>query len=101
MEYYGRRKFEALDRYALYRMWRELMRDCGLKRINFTPYHLRHFSITQSILNEVDLVMNAKNHGNSVNTILKHYEHIRMETQIHKIIKRRDTRKEKERDIEI
>ena len=101
MEFYGRRKFEALDRYALYRMWGELMRDCGLKRIDFTPYHLRHFSITQSILNGVDLLLIAKNHGNSINTIAKHYEHIQMETQTHKLIKRRDTRREMERDIEI
>jgi len=101
MEFYGRRKFEALDRYALYRMWGELMRDCGLKRIDFTPYHLRHFSITQSILNGVDLLLIAKNHGNSINTIAKHYEHIQMETQTHKLIKRRDTRQEIERDIEI
>jgi uncharacterized protein YjiS (DUF1127 family) len=101
MEFYGRRKFEALDRYALYRMWGELMRDCGLKRIDFTPYHLRHFSITQSILNGVDLLLIAKNHGNSINTIAKHYEHIQMETQTHKLIKRRDTRRELERDIEI
>jgi site-specific recombinase XerD len=101
MEFYGRRKFEALDRYALYRMWGELMRDCGLKRIDFTPYHLRHFSITQSILNGVDLLLIAKNHGNSINTIAKHYEHIQMETQTHKLIKRRDTRREMEGDIEI
>ena len=51
MEFFGRRKFECLDRFALYRMWGELMRDCKLKRIKFTPYHLRHFYITQSILN--------------------------------------------------
>ena len=35
MEFFGRRKFNVLDRYALYRMWSELMRDCGLNRIDF------------------------------------------------------------------
>jgi site-specific recombinase XerD len=100
MEFFGRRKFEALDRYALYRMWGELMRDSGLKRIDFTPYHLRHFSITQSILNGVDLMLIAKNHGNSINTIANHYEHIQMETQTHQLIKRRDTRTEMEREID-
>ena len=48
MEFFGRRKFECLDRFALYRMWEELMRDCKLKRIKFTPYHfaaLLHYPI--------------------------------------------------------
>ncbi|MEK9912455.1 MAG: site-specific integrase [Flavobacteriaceae bacterium] len=94
MEFFGRRKFECLDKYALYRMWAELMRDCKLQRIKFTPYHLRHFFITQSILNGVDLMLIAKNCGNSINTIANHYEHIEMENQSHKLIKRRDIRKE-------
>ena len=56
-EFFGRRKFECLNRFALYRMWGELMRDCKLKRIKFTPYHLQRFYITQSILNGIDLML--------------------------------------------
>jgi len=101
MEFFGRRKFESLDRYALYRMWGELMRDCKLRRIKFTPYHLRHFFITQSILNGVDLMLIAKNCGNSINTIASHYEHIQMETQTENLIKRRNVRKEMENEKEV
>ncbi|NBV28135.1 site-specific integrase, partial [bacterium] len=72
MELYGRRKFDVLDKYALYRIWGELMRDCGLTRLDFTPYCLRGFYITQSILNGYDLVLIAKNAGNSINTISNH-----------------------------
>ena len=101
MEMFGRRKYETLDRYALYRIWKELMRDCGLNRIPYTPYHLRHFYITQSILNGVDLLLIAKNCGNSLDIIASHYEHIQMENQSHRLIKRRNTKKEMENEIEI
>ena len=101
MEFFGRRKFECLDRFALYRMWGELMRDCKLKRIKFTPYHLRHFYITQSILNGIDLMLIAKNCGNSINTIASHYEHIQMETQTENLVKRRNVRKEMENEKEV
>ena len=101
MEFFGRRKFNSLDRYALYRIWGELMRDCGLKRIDFQLYHLRHFFITQSILNGVDLLLISKNCGNSPNTIFNHYEHIEMEKQTHKLLQRRNTREEMENEIEI
>jgi site-specific recombinase XerD len=100
MEFFGRRKFEALDRYALYRIWRELMRDCELNRINFTPYHLRHFYITQSIISGVDLMLIAKNCGNSINTIAAHYEHIQMEQQSQNLIKHRNIKKERESEVE-
>ena len=101
MEFFGRRKFNALDRYALYRMWGELMRDCGLNRIDFQLYHLRHFYITQSILNGVDLLLIAKNAGNSPNTIFQHYEHVEMEKQTQNLLKRRNTKEEMENEIEI
>jgi len=101
MEFFGRRKFNVLDRYALYRIWGELIRDCGLKRIDYQLYHLRHFFITQSILNGIDLLLIAKNCGNSPNTIFNHYEHIEMEKQTQKLLKRRDTREEMENEIEI
>lgn len=100
MELYGRRKYNVLDKYALYRIWGELMRDCGLTRMNFTPYCLRGFYITQSILNGYDLVLIAKNAGNSINTISNHYEFVNMEHQSHKLLKRRNTSKELENEIE-
>ena len=101
MEMFGRRKGNSFDRYALYRIWGELMRDCKLNRIDFTLYCLRGFYITQSILNGVDITMIAKNCGNSPNTIYKHYEFINMEINTHNLIKRRDTRKEVEYEVEI
>jgi len=94
MEMFGRRKGSELDRYALYRMWSELIRDAGLDRIKFTLYHLRHFAITQQILNGVDLLLIAKNMGNSINTIARHYEHIDMEKNTKKLIQRRNTKLE-------
>ena len=100
MEFFGRRKSDVLDRYALYRMWGELMRDAGLNRIDFQLYHLRHWFITQSILNGVDLILIAKNCGNSPNTIYQHYEHVEMEKQVPNLLKRRDTRKEMEGEID-
>ena len=101
MEFFGRRKFNSLDRYALYRIWGELMRDCGLNRIDFQLYHLRHFYITQSILNGVDLLLISKNAGNSPNTIFQHYEHVEMEKQTKNLLKRRNTKEEMENEIEI
>ena len=94
LEMFGRRKGSVLGTHALYRIWGELMRDAGLDRMKFTLYHLRHFSITQQILNGVDLLLVAKNMGNSINTIAKHYEHIDMEKNSRKLIKRRNTRLE-------
>ena len=100
MEFYGRRKYNSLDRYALYKMWGELMRDCNLNRLDFQPYHLRHWYITQSILNGVDMLLIAKNCGNSVNTIAKHYEHVDLKTQTKNLIKRRDISSEIANTIE-
>ena len=45
--------------------------------------------------------MIAKNCGNSPNTIYKHYEFINMEINTHNLIKRRDTKKEVEYEVEI
>ena len=69
LEMFGRRKGSVLDRYALYRIWGELMNEIGLNRMKFSLYHLRHFAITQQILNGVDLLLIAKNMGNSIATI--------------------------------
>ena len=101
MEMFGRRKGQEFDRYALYRIWGELMRDCKLNRIDFTLYCLRGFYITQSILNGIDITLIAKNCGNSPNTIYKHYEFINMEMNTHKLIQRRDAKIEKENEVEI
>jgi len=101
MEIFGRRKGQEFDRYALYRLWSELMRDCKLNRIDFTLYCLRGFYITQSILNGIDITLIAKNCGNSPNTIYKHYEFINMETNTHNLIKRRNVKKEVEYEVEI
>ncbi len=100
MEFFGRRKFDVLDKYALYRIWGELMRDCCLTRLDFTPYSLRGFYITQSILNGHDLLLISKNCGNSINTISHHYEFVNMEHQSHRLLKRRNTLQEMENEIE-
>ena len=94
MEMYGRRKFQVFDRYAFYRLWKELMSSAKLDRITFTPYCLRGFYITQSILNKIDLLLIAKNCGNSIDTIMKHYEFINMEAQTKELIQRRNVEEE-------
>ena len=86
-----------LDRYHF--TLGEMIRDSGLDRIKFTLYHLRHFSITQQILNGVDLMLIAKNMGNSINTIARHYEHIDMEKNTRRLIQRRNTRLEIENEV--
>lgn len=101
MEMVGRRKFEPFCRYALYRLWGELMLSAGLTRIDFTPYNFRSFYITQSILNGMDITLIAKNCGNSPNTIYTHYEFVNMEHNLDKIVKRREMKKETNYEIEI
>ena len=96
---FGRRKGSVLDRYALYRIWGELMNGAGLNRMKFSLYHLRHFAITQQILNGVDLLLIAKTMGNSITTITKHYEHIDMEKNTKKLIQRRNTRLEMANEV--
>ena len=101
MEMVGRRKFEPYCKYALYRLWGELMLSAGLTRIDFTPYNFRSFYITQSILNGMDITLIAKNCGNSPNTIYTHYEFVNMEHNLDKIVKRREIKKETNYEIEI
>lgn len=100
LEMYGRRKGDVLDRYAIYRIWSELINEVGLDRMKFSLYHLRHFAITQQILNGVDLLLIAKNMGNSIGTITKHYEHIDMEKNAKKLIQRRNTRLEMANEVD-
>ena len=101
LEMVGRRKGSALDRYALYRIWRELMVASGLTRLEFTLYSLRGFYITQSILNGVDITLISKNVGNSPGVLLAHYEFINMEQQAHQLVKRRDTTKERNSEEDV
>lgn len=100
MELFGRLKFGKLSREALYRIWTELIRDTGLKRMKFELYHLRHFYITQSILNGVDILLISKNCGNSINTISQFYEHVDMEKNNERLLKRRNVKKEMEDEVE-
>ena len=73
----GRRKGQQIDKYVLNRLFRELIHYCKLTRIKFTPYHLRHFYITQRLMNGVDIVLLATNAGNSPKIIYDTYSHIR------------------------
>ena len=94
MEMFGRRKGKVFELYAFYRLWRELISSSKLNRIDFTPYCLRGFYITQSILNKIDLLLIAKNCGNSLDTIMRHYEFINMEAQAKELIQRRNIKEE-------
>ena len=73
----GRRKGQHIDKYVLNRLFRELMHYSKLDRIKFTPYHLRHFYLTQRLMNGVDIVLLATNAGNSPKVIYDTYSHIR------------------------
>ena len=87
MELFGRRKFQPIDKYVFNRMWRELMRDAGLERIKFTPYHLRHYFITQRIRAGTPIPQLAKICGNSPNIIYSTYEHIILEDDMNMLYK--------------
>ena len=101
LEMVGRRKGSVLDRYALYRIWKELMVSASLTRLDFSLYSLRGFYITQSILNGVDVTLIAKNCGNSPQTIFQHYEFVDMEKNISHLVKRRDVRSEATKEVEL
>ena len=94
MDMLGRNQGKVFERHSFYRLWKELMFSAKLNRIEFSPYSLRGFYITQSILNGIDLLLIAKNCGNSLNTIMKHYEFIKMESQTKDLIKRRNIQEE-------
>ncbi len=101
MDMYGRNKGKVFERHAFYRLWGELMEKVNLTRMEFQPYNLRSFYITQSILNGIDLLLIAKNCGNSLSTILTHYEFINMESQTKDLIKRRNVREEISNEVVI
>jgi len=94
MDMLGRNQGKVFERHSFYRLWKELMSSAKLTRLEFSPYSLRGFYITQSILNGIDLLLIAKNCGNSLNTIMKHYEFIKMESQTKDLIKRRNIQEE-------
>ena len=94
MDMLGRNQGKVFERHSFYRLWKELMEAAKLTRLDFSPYSLRGFYITQSILNGIDLLLIAKNCGNSLNTIMKHYEFIKMESQTKDLIKRRNIKDE-------
>ena len=94
MDMLGRNQGKVFERHSFYRLWKELMSAAKLTRLEFSPYSLRGFYITQSILNGIDLLLIAKNCGNSLNTIMKHYEFIKMESQTKDLIKRRNIKEE-------
>ena len=96
---FGRNKGKVFERHSFYRLWGELMNEVGLNRIEFSPYNLRGFYITQSILNGIDMLLIAKNCGNSLTTILKHYEFIDMERQTKDLIKRRNVKGEVSNEV--
>ena len=94
MDMLGRNQGKVFERHSFYRLWKELMSSAKLTRLDFSPYSLRGFYITQSILNGIDLLLIAKNCGNSLNTFMKHYEFIKMESQTKDLIKRRNIQEE-------
>ena len=94
MDMLGRNQGKVFESHSFYRLWKELMSSAKLTRLDFSPYSLRGFYITQSILNGIDLLLIAKNCGNSLNTIMKHYEFIKMESQTKDLIKRRNIQEE-------
>lgn len=99
MDMFGRNKGKVFERHSFYRLWKELMEIAEMNRILFTPYCLRSFYITQSILNKFDLLLLAKNCGNSIDTIMKHYEFIKMEAQTKDLIKRRNIKEEQSKEV--
>ena len=92
----GRRKGQQINRFVLNRLFTELMHYAGLTRIKFTPYHLRHFYITQRLMNGVDVVLLSENAGNSPQVLLQSYAHIKtkLATQELNKVRKRSSREE-------
>jgi len=92
----GRRKGQQIDRFVLNRLFAELMHYAGLTRIKFTPYHLRHFYITQRLMNGVDVVLLSENAGNTPQVLLQSYAHIKtkLATQELNKVRKRSSREE-------
>ena len=96
----GRRKGQQLDKYVLNRLWRELMDYAGLNRIKFTPYHLRHFYITQRLMNGVDIVLLSQNAGNTPKVLFETYQHLNTQVMTQELNKQRSRRSWEELGVE-
>ena len=88
LELFGRRKGKAMDKYVFNRLFRELMDSAGLNRIKYTPYHFRHYFITERIRNGMSarVPQLAKWVGNSPQEIYKTYEHVFLEDDLQKLV---------------
>ena len=89
-----------MDKYVLNRLFRELMEYAGLTRIKFTPYHLRHFYITQRLMNGVDIVLLSQNAGNSPKVIYETYQHINTQLMTQELNKVRSRKSWEEVGVE-
>ena len=96
----GRRKGQQIDKYVLNRLFRELMSYAGLERIKFTPYHLRHFYITQRLMNGVDVVLLSENAGNTPQVLLQSYSHVKTKLATQELNKTRKRSSREEIGIE-
>jgi hypothetical protein len=96
----GRRKGQQIDRFVLNRLFTELMHYAGLTRIKFTPYHLRHFYITQRLMNGVDVVLLSENAGNSPQVLLQTYSHIKTKLATQELNKQRKRSSQEEIGID-
>ena len=70
-------------------MWGELMVSANLNRLDFEPYMLRSWYITNSILNESPYERIGQNVGNSPGTILEHYDFVKQELNPEVFLRRR------------
>jgi site-specific recombinase XerD len=86
LEIFGRCKGQAFTKEAFNRLFRELMEQAGITRIKFTPYHFRHFFITERIRAGAKVPMIAKMVGNSPNEIYRTYEHIILEDDLEDLL---------------
>lgn len=86
LELFGRCKGKVFEKYAFQRMFRELMEQAGLNRIKFTPYHFRHYFITERIRKGTPVPQLSKLVGNSPNEIYRTYEHIILEEDLENLL---------------
>jgi integrase len=86
LEIFGRCKGKAFTKEAFNRLFRELMEQAGLTRIKFTPYHFRHFFITQRIRAGAKVPVIAKMVGNSAEEIYRTYTHIILENELEDLL---------------
>ena len=100
IDLHGRRKGMQIDRFVLNRLFAELMQYCKLTRLKFEPYHLRHWYITQRLMNGVDIVLISENVGNSPKVIWDTYSHIRTKLATQELNKQRRRKSFEELGVE-